>query len=55
MAWDGDKSLMQRTRWELGIFGHYFRQFVKTRLAYRLDFLVDTMAVSFALLVQLAT
>lgn len=54
MAWDGDKSLMQRTRWELGIFGHYFRQFVKTRLAYRLDFLVDTMAVSFALLVQLA-
>ncbi len=40
--------------WELGIFGHYFRQFVKTRLAYRVDFLFDTLAVSFSLVVQLA-
>ncbi len=40
--------------WEIGIFGHYFRQFVKTRLAYRVDFLVDTLAVSFSLGVQLA-
>jgi viologen exporter family transport system permease protein len=40
--------------WEISIFGQYFRQFVKTRLAYRVDFLVDTMAVSFSLVVQLA-
>ncbi len=54
MAWDGDKGALERIRWEIGIFGQYFRQFVKTRLAYRLDFVVDTLAVSFALLVQLA-
>lgn len=54
MAWMNDKSLLGQARWEAGIFGHYFMQFVKARLAYRVDFLVDTMAVSFALAVQLA-
>ncbi len=49
-----NRSLPARIVWEMGIFGHYFRQFIKTRLAYRVDFLVDTLAVSFALLVQLA-
>lgn len=49
-----NRSLPARVVWEMGIFGHYFRQFIKTRLAYRVDFLVDTLAVSFALLVQLA-
>lgn len=54
MSWDAEKGLLERTRWEIGIFGHYFQQFVKTRLAYRVDFLVDTLAVTFALVVQLA-
>lgn len=49
-----NRALPARVVWEMGIFGHYFRQFIKTRLAYRVDFLVDTLAVSFALLVQLA-
>jgi ABC-2 type transport system permease protein len=48
------RGLLAQMWWELGIFGHYFKQFVKTRLAYRTDFLIDTMAVSFAMLVQLA-
>ena len=40
--------------WEMGIFGSYFRQFVKTRLAYRMDFLIDTLAVLFSMVIQLA-
>lgn len=47
------RNLLGHMWWEMGIFAHYFRQFVKTRLAYRTDFLIDTMAVSFALVVQL--
>ena len=37
-----------------GIFFAYFAQFVKTRLAYRADFLVDSLAVTGALAVNLA-
>jgi len=48
------RGTLSHIRWELGIFGDYFRQFVKTRLAYRVDFLIDTLAVSFSLVVQLA-
>jgi len=48
------RSLFAHVCWEISIFSHYFRQFVKTRLAYRTDFLIDTIAVSFAMLVQLA-
>jgi len=40
--------------WELGIFGVYFGQFVKTRLAYRMDFFIDVLAVTFSLVIQLA-
>jgi len=40
--------------WQLTIFGAYFAQFVKSRLAYRMDFLIDTMAVSFSMVIQLA-
>lgn len=47
------RNLLSQMAWEIGIFGHYFRQFVKTRLAYRADFFIDTMAVSFSMLVQL--
>ena len=39
---------------QLRLFGFYFAQFVKMRLAYRLDFVIDTMAVAFSSLVQLA-
>ena len=48
------RSPLAHLWWELGIFGDYFRQFVKTRLAYRVDFLIDTLAVSFSLVIQLA-
>jgi len=48
------RGILAHMWWEIGIFSHYFRQFVKTRLAYRADFLIDTIAVSFAMLVQLA-
>jgi len=48
------RGLLAHIGWEINIFSHYFRQFVKTRLAYRTDFLIDTMAVTFAMLVQLA-
>lgn len=37
----------------LGILGAYFAQFVKTRLAYRADFLIDSAGVITALAVQL--
>lgn len=36
------------------IFGWYFAQFVKMRLAYRTDFLIDALAVSFSAVIQLA-
>ncbi len=41
-------------RWQAGIFGVYFGQFVKTRLAYRMDFLVDTLGVLASIAIQLA-
>lgn len=40
--------------WQARIFGAYFVQFLKMRLAYRVDFFVDTLAVGFSLLIQLA-
>ena len=43
-----------RVRWQAGIFGAYFAQFVKTRLAYRMDFLVDTLGVLASIAIQLA-
>lgn len=39
--------------WEAGIFGHYFTQFLKMRLAYRMDFLADILAVCLSLVIQL--
>ncbi|MBU2502543.1 MAG: ABC-2 family transporter protein [bacterium] len=43
-----------RFTWQLGIYGAYFAQFVKSRLAYRVDFFIDTLAISFSILVQMA-
>ncbi|NNE44348.1 MAG: multidrug ABC transporter permease, partial [Gemmatimonadetes bacterium] len=40
-------------RRHLGILGAYFAQFIKTRLAYRADFLIDSAGVVTALAVQL--
>ncbi len=40
-----ERTFWQRVRWQSGIFGAYFGQFVKTRLAYRMDFLIDTLGV----------
>ena len=48
------KGIVSRTIWQTGIFAAYFAQFVKMRLAYRMDFLVDTLAVSFSMVIQLA-
>ena len=48
------RGFLSRTLWQAGIFGAYFAQFVKMRLAYRMDFFVDTLAVSFSMLIQLA-
>jgi len=48
------RGFVSRTLWQAGIFGAYFTQFVKMRLAYRMDFFVDTLAVSFSLVIQLA-
>jgi len=48
------KGIVARTLWQTGIFAAYFAQFVKMRLAYRMDFLVDTLAVSFSMVIQLA-
>jgi len=39
---------------QLGIFAAYFAQFIKTRLVYRVDFLIDFGANIFALVVQLS-
>ena len=54
--WDPtpQRGLVSRTLWQAGIFGAYFAQFVKMRLAYRMDFFVDTLAVSFSMVIQLA-
>lgn len=43
-----------RIAWQGRIFGAYFVQFLKMRLAYRMDFFIDTLAVGFSLLIQLA-
>jgi len=50
----GTEGFGPRLRWQVGIFGAYFAQFLKMRLAYRMDFLVDTLAVSFSMLIQLS-
>ncbi|MFT5233778.1 MAG: ABC-2 type transport system permease protein [Candidatus Krumholzibacteriia bacterium] len=50
----GTEGFWPRLRWQSGIFGAYFAQFLKMRLAYRMDFLVDTLAVSFSMLIQLS-
>ncbi len=44
-----------RWRWQLQIAGAYFAQFLKSRLAYRADFLVDLAANLLAIGIQLAT
>ncbi len=48
------KGVVDRTVWQTSIFAAYFAQFVKMRLAYRMDFFVDTLAVSFSMVIQLA-
>lgn len=50
----GHRSQVARLVWQARIFGAYFAQFLKMRLAYRLDFFIDTLAVGFSLLIQLA-
>jgi ABC-2 type transport system permease protein len=50
----GTEGRVPRLLWQVRIFGAYFGQFVKMRLAYRMDFLVDTMAVGFSMAIQLA-
>lgn len=50
----GDRSRAARFAWQMRIFGAYFVQFLKMRLAYRMDFFIDTLAVGFSLLIQLA-
>ncbi len=48
-----ERSRFENIVWHTTIFGGYFLQFMKMRLAYRMDFLVDTLAISFSMLVQL--
>ncbi len=48
------RSRAASLRWHAGIFGAYFAQFVKTRLAYRMDFFVDTFGVMVSIAIQLA-
>jgi ABC-2 type transport system permease protein len=48
------RSFASRLKWHTEIFGGYFLQFMKMRLAYRMDFFVDTLAISFSLFIQLA-
>ncbi len=48
------RGFVSRSLWQARIFGAYFAQFVKMRLAYRMDFMVDTLAVSFSMVIQLA-
>ena len=54
VATAGQRSAWGRVRWQASIFGAYFAQFVKTRLAYRMDFLVDTLGVLASIAIQLA-
>lgn len=49
-----DRSRGARLAWQARIFGAYFVQFLKMRLAYRVDFIIDTLAVLFSLVIQLA-
>ena len=49
-----ERGPLRHVLWELGIFASYFAQFVKVRLAYRMDFFVDVLAVSMSLVIQLA-
>lgn len=49
-----ERAFWLQVRWQAGIFGAYFGQFVKTRLAYRMDFLVDTLGVLASIGIQLA-
>lgn len=48
-----NRSFMESTRWQAGIFSAYFAQFVKTRLEYRMDFFVDTFGVMASIIIQL--
>lgn len=48
------RTLSASIRWQIGIFGAYFAQFIKTRLAYRMDFFVDTFGVLASIVIQLA-
>ena len=48
------RGLIESIRWQIGIFAAYFAQFVKTRLAYRMDFFVDTFGVMASIVIQLA-
>ena len=50
----GTEGFWPRLTWQARIFGAYFAQFVKMRLAYRMDFVVDTLAVSFSMVIQLS-
>ena len=49
-----DRGPFSRLLWQTRIFAAFFAQFVKMRLAYRVDFFIDTLAVTFSLVVQLA-
>jgi ABC-2 type transport system permease protein len=49
-----EPSRRKRAVHQLQIYGAYFAQFLKMRLAYRVDFLIDTGANLFGLAVQLA-
>lgn len=48
------RGFAAQTTWQTGIYAAYFAQFVKSRLAYRGDFLIDALAVSFSIVIQLA-
>jgi len=50
-----DRSRVGRVGFHLAIAGAYFAQFLKSRLAYRADFIVDLVANLFAIGIQLAT
>lgn len=54
LSTDKPRSALANIRWQARIFGAYFTQFMKMRLAYRADFIVDTLAVSFSLLIQVS-
>lgn len=50
----GTEGFWPRLAWQTRIFSAYFAQFLKMRLAYRMDFVVDTLAVSFSMVIQMA-